>query len=259
MNMQAHDFVHSPQPRREWTTKEQAYLRAHYVADGADAVATALGRSLAGVYDHARKLGLHRPRVDGSGPFKPKWTTSEQIDAVIRRVYTSDVSRGMVDRAAAACGRPRWWVSKRATMLGLTAPRFKEPAWTSEEEAILHAMGSKTPQAIRLALRRHGFTRSDNAISVRMKRLRVDRTDDNVFGCSELGEGFGVHSSTIVNWITKGYLKASRKGTARTDAQNGDMWAIKRDDVRQFVLENVALIDIRKVEKHWFVDLVANR
>jgi len=259
MNVAAKDFIVAPKKRREWTTKEEAYLKAHYVQDGCESCSTALGRSMASVYDHARALKLHKPRPDGSGPFKPKWTTTEQIDAVIRRAYTADATPGMVERAALACGRPRWWVSKRATAMGLVAPRFKEANWTPEEEAILHAMGSKSPQAIRHALKRRGFIRTDNAISIRMKRLKVDRTDDNVFGCSELSEAFGVHSTTIVKWITKGHLKASRKGTARTEAQHGDLWAIKRDDVRQFVLENVALIDIRKVEKHWFVDLVANR
>jgi len=210
------------------------------------------------VYNHARALGLHRPRADGAGPFKPRWVATEQIDAVIRRVYTSDVSKGMVDRAAAACGRPRWWVSKRAATLGLSAPRFKQAPWSEAEETVLHAMSSKSLQAIRLALKRRGFRRTDGAISQRMKRLRIDRTDDDIFTCSSLGEGLGVDSSTVSKWIARGLLAASPRGTARTAAQHGDQWSIRREDARRFILDNVAAIDIRKVEKHWFIDFIAH-
>ena len=35
-------------------------------------------------------------------------------------------------------------------------------------------------------------------------------------------------------------------------------WWIKRKHVRDFVAESIGIIDIRKVDKVWFVDLLVN-
>jgi len=48
-------------------------------------------------------------------------------------------------------------------------------------------------------------------------------------------------------------------GTDRVAAQGGDQWWIRIKDVRSFVIEHVFHVDLRKVDKFWFVDLVANR
>lgn len=69
----------------------------------------------------------------------------------------------------------------------------------------------------------------------------------------------GVDAKVVTGWITKGWLKAQRRGTDRTEAQGGDQWWIHRRDVRTFIIQNAAAVDLRKiVDKEWFVDLLAN-
>ena len=42
----------------------------------------------------------------------------------------------------------------------------------------------------------------------------------------------------------------------RTPQQGGNAWLIKDKDVRDFIVNNVNLIDLRKVDKYWFVGLL---
>jgi hypothetical protein len=51
-------------------------------------------------------------------------------------------------------------------------------------------------------------------------------------------------------------LHATRRGTDRTEAQGGDSYWITHKAVRDFVLRCPDEIDLAKVEKMWFLDLV---
>ena len=53
-------------------------------------------------------------------------------------------------------------------------------------------------------------------------------------------------------------LKASRRGTARTESQGGDTYWITHAAVREFVLTHPDEVDLRKVEKWWFLDFVSD-
>jgi hypothetical protein len=47
-----------------------------------------------------------------------------------------------------------------------------------------------------------------------------------------------------------------RRGTARTGVQGGDMWWISRRQVKSFILRAPEEIDLARVEKIWFLDLL---
>jgi hypothetical protein len=40
--------------------------------------------------------------------------------------------------------------------------------------------------------------------------------------------------------------------------QGGDQHWIRLCDLRAFILDNTAIVDIRKVDKFWFIDLVTH-
>lgn len=69
---------------------------------------------------------------------------------------------------------------------------------------------------------------------------------------------FGVDIKVVTRWIDQGWLVAGRRGTKRVESQGGDQWWIKRKHVRDFVIESIGIIDIRKVDKVWFVDLLSS-
>lgn len=237
-----------------WTNKEVELVRQLYPTGGLAACMAALpGRTASGIYQRAGILGLKRPHKQPRR--KEPWTTNQFIDDRIRRAYANPTNNSVKD-CARAVARPRWWVSKRATALGLIAPRFREPRWTAAEDELLAQHAHKHPKSIQGILRRHGFQRSETAITVRRKRLSLSSIDPDTYTSRGLAMMLGIDSHAVTNWINKGWLKAKPRGTDRTAVQGGDMWSIKRRDVRKFIIENTAAVDIRKVDKHWFVDLL---
>lgn len=247
-------------PRRFWTGREEKILRKHYPDVGVPGCLALLpGRSASSIYNHANQLGL-RASAARRKIGNDRWSVNEQIDRVIRDVYQRKPTNGDIKKLAQTVGRPRWWVSKRAQKLGLTAPRFREPEWSEAEIDIIAERAHKSPKTIRKYLANKGFERTETAIIVKLKRLGQStgrEADPNHYTATHTAGLFGVDTKTVTRWIDKGWLKAKRRGTERTAQQGGDEWWIHRRDIRRFIIENTAAVDIRKVEKFWFVDLLA--
>jgi hypothetical protein len=238
-----------------WTTKEEKILRENYPGGGIQLCSELLtGRSESAIYNHAGLIGLTRT---GQPEKRRHWATTEEIDRAITNCYQKNIAKGAVADLAKEIGRPRWWVSKRAAVLGLKTPRFKELPWKDKEKDLLREHAHRNPDRIVRIFKRRGFVRSTTAIVVMRKRMQLSAVDDNRYTACLLAREFGVDAKTVLGWINKGWLKATRRGTGRVENQGGDMWWIKRRDIRSFVVENAAHIDLRKVDKVWFIDLLA--
>jgi hypothetical protein len=247
---------------RFWTNKEIAILKASFPAGGVSICLPLLpGRSASSIYQHANALELRAPK-GRHGAERQEWTASPQIDAIIIRIYQSTPAKGDIKKLARTVNRPMWWVCKRAVKLGLSQPRFRELPWTEAEIDYVTNIAHKDPESISRMMKRRGFNRSATAISVKLKRVGTPtgkNADTEHYTGRQLAGLFGIDSKAIAAWIGKGWLKAERRGTARTEQQGGDEWWIHRKNIRQFIIENTAAFDIRKVEKFWFVELLANR
>jgi hypothetical protein len=242
--------------RRFWTGREEKLLRQHYPDGGVSGCLSVLpGRTAKSIYQRAGALGLRVPGNDGKVHERKRWGSSDQIDAIIIRTYQTKPDKRAVLHCAQLVGRPRWWVSKRALKLGLVVPRFREPEWSAAELDLISSQAHKHPKTIQLALKRAGYARTEAAIVVRLKRLGADRTDPDHLNANQLATVMGVDRKTVAAWITKGWLKAKRREATALD----DFWWIHRRDIRRFVVENVSAVDLRKVDKFWFVDLLAER
>lgn len=252
------DAARAEAPRRPWTGREEMILKRVYPAGGLQAAREALpDRSVSAIYQRAGVLQLRSPHKRTGVP-RQRYQTSEFIDAAIRRAYQVTPDKGTVARLAQTLMRPRWWVSKRATKLGLVVPRFKESPWTPAELDIVQAHAHRSPATLRRTLQRHGFTRTETAIVVKLKRLGADRTDPDHYTATGLADLMGVDVKTVTRWIETLGLVARRRGTDRTEQQGGDQWWIHRRDVRQFIIDNAAAVDLRKVDRTWFIDLLAD-
>ncbi len=246
--------------RRFWTTREEKILAETYPTGGVTACLKALpGRSASAIYGHAHELGIKGPVASKPDFRRQRWTSSDAIDAVIRRAYQKNPAKCDILRCAKALGRPRWWVSKRAAKLGLVTPRFKEPEWTQAEIDLALTHAHKDLETIRRKLKSAGYARTTTAIKVKLVREGAEREDPDHFTANRLAPLMGVDCKTVTGWILKGLLRAKKRGTARTEAQGGGQWWIHRRDVRAFIIDNAAVVDIRKVDKFWFIDLLAGR
>lgn len=245
--------------RRFWTTTEEKLLRAHYPQGGVAACLPHLpGRTAASIYNHAASLGLRTPATDKPDFRRQRWTSSEPIDAAIRRVYQRDPTKGDIAALAIAVGRPRWWVTRRASRLGLITPRFKEAPWSDAEREIVHDHFHRPPSSIRKMLQRAGYQRTETAITVMGKRMGATREDPSHVTANSLATLMGVDAKTVTRWIERGLLRARRRETKRSVAQGGDPHWIHLRDVRAFIADNAGVIDIRKVDKFWFIDLLVH-
>jgi len=254
---------------RLWTDAEIEILRAHYVERGAAYCVTALRQmdppspraAVHRVYAMANKLRLKRP-IGASPEYSPAPAEDRyaEIDERIREAWPSLAGKkGAVRDLARQLEIPSWWLSKRALTLGLTVHRVtKEPPWSKAELDLLERIPLSNPESASRTFREHGFNRTPAALMNKAKRLRISRRWTETLSAGAAAKVLGVDAKNLTRWIAEGFLKASKRETGRLAQQGGDTWSITREDLRAFVLDNLEAIDIRKVDKFAFVDLLLN-
>ncbi len=241
---------------RRWTADEDARLREHYAAGGLKAALAVLpGRERGAVHSRAGRLGVRGPRFIPKAKGPRKYETSEAIDAAVRAVYESGPDRNAVVELARSLMRPADWVHRRAGQLGLVMPRYKQPDWSAAELELLERNAHKSVKQIQRIFLRAGFKRTANAIAIRMTRVGLDRTNPDLWSGNQLAKLMGVTSAAVARWVREAGLKARRKGT---DA-NHDAYVIRRADLRRWIAAHAQHVDLRKVDRYWFIELMAGR
>lgn len=183
------------------------------------------------------------------------------MDEQVRTAYLLHVTTrkrlSIKDTLGRRFGFPPWAIQQRAAKLGLC--RAKEKPWAERELALLEQNSWKSESRISTILRANGFARSANAVHVkRVRWLHERRGQYPFYSAHGLANLMGVDSHQITRWIALKLLQAERRGTERNARQGGDEWAIRPAAMRQFLIENPLLFDIRKVEQLWFMDLLTN-
>ena len=203
-----------------------------------------------------------------TGNYKQKkYLFTPEMDEQIKQLYEDRVWMGFkesahkapVKKMAEKFGMPRWRVSSRARELGILPVQKKEPIWSDTELWMLKQCAHRSPQVTQRYLKRAGYHRSEQGIILKRKRMNISRTTMNGYTLRSLARLFGVDCHAIERWLKKGWLKAQRRGTARTEAQGGDEWFIRPEAVKEFIIHNVAVVDFRKVDKYWMVERLTAR
>lgn len=247
-----------------WNTAEQRILEAHYPIGGSAEVQRQLAehgyeRARSAITTRASMCGI---RFRGSLRGRSKgvrWRATEDIDRRIVALYAGPYRRGAVKALAAALGYPEWWVTLRASELGVARPSTRGPDWTEAELAIVRENQPFGLEVIARKLRAAGFARSRNAVALALRRrLRMSPRPSDRYSGTELARLLGIDSKTVGYWVRQGLLDAERRGSGRLAVQGGDMWWIRHEDLRQFVLEHPHRIDLRKIaDAEWFIALCA--
>lgn len=184
------------------------------------------------------------------------WPITPQIHEKIKKVYKTSTGNGEVKKLCRELDYPRWKITRYAQLQGWADKLQSQPPWTDKEIDILERNGQYGPIYLQGKLELHGFKRTLSAIAIKSKRLKIKKSLDG-FNAREVAECFGVEAKAVTRWIRDGKLKAQKRQTERTAAQGGDIFYIKPTHIRKFILENLEIIDIRKVDKFWFTDIVA--
>lgn len=247
-----------PAKFRYWTTREVKLLREAWPRGGMQAAVEVLDRTPTAIYTKVNALGI-RCDISGSqlsAAKRRKYEPTPEIDEAIRRVYQGAPKSGAVNELAAELELPRWWISKRARDLGLVVPRFGARRWSPEEDQLLEETFGYSPTHARRLFAAAGFKRTTSAIALRRKRKGLSsRTHQGIYTARRLAGFLGVDGSTVTLWIEQGILEAWQRGTERTPQQGGDGWFIARGSVRTFCRDHPERIDLRKVDRLWFLEL----
>ena len=174
------------------------------------------------------------------------WTSEN--DAFIRRHYNPNV-RGRARDIAAALGVPKWAVNKRAGVLGLSRP--KDVPWSPSDIAYLEA------NFHRLAIKRIAkeLGRTVTAVKLKAKRLGYRKNGEG-YNVHSLSQALGVDPHWVSDRIRDGKINAGTRSTERTPQQGGDSYLITDQEVLRFVRKHTLEIDLGKVDRLWFLDLV---
>lgn len=184
------------------------------------------------------------------------YAPSAQIDAEITAAYKKFReynNRKAITLAARRIGWPRHAVVKRARAIGLA--RTKEAPWSEREVSLLQQYGYLSDAKLSEKLRAHGFVRSATAVHLKVKRMRIKGNGD-WYSATKLANAFGCDIHVVRRWILSKALPAEKRGTERGEAQGGDTWLIRHEDVQRFALAYPDEYDLAKVEKYWFLDLI---
>lgn len=235
-----------------WTQREIALLKEHYPLGGLARARDYLpSRSSSAILVKASSLGLH---CAARGP-RRRLLQDPHFDRELRELYARPPQRGAASKFAEEHRVPRWFVLRRAQILGLAMQRTGYAPWSSKELVLLAENASKSPEVISRMLREIGFSRSATAVVIQLKRRGVDRSDPDEWSAAGLAVLLGVDPKTVSGWIANAGLPAVRRGTRRSERQGGDAWVISRRALRNWIGSHPQLIDLRKVDKFWFLDL----
>lgn len=246
-------YVPGKRSPRLWSDSDIAVMKEWYPKGGAPAVLARLPhKTLSGVYNRAQILGLTSGRSD-------RIKAPAGFDDRLRKFYENGDGRAKGECNAFADKEklPRWWVTKRATKLGLVKPHRKEPPWTKRELALMPKLPLHDIDKCAEIMRQHGFRRSPTAIMVKSKRLNLSRRFREAMSAQAVSRILGIDSKGVTAEILRGDLKAGRRKTKRLVQQGGDWWTVSAAQLRRYILDHLERIDLRKVDKVAFVQIVA--
>jgi hypothetical protein len=184
-----------------------------------------------------------------------KYSFTPEMDAEILYTYSVNTdSKPRVINLARKFNMPRWAVYQRALKIDAVQSSHQKKQWAEEEIKILEKYARYEPQTIRKRLEKAGFQRSIAGIVLKRKRMRLLA---NLEGMSAglCAQFLGVDLHWVLNYIRQGLLRAE---IIRQDSEGKTSYYIKEKDLRTFIINNPDIIDLRKVEKYYFIELVAN-
>lgn len=237
--------------RAPWSPIEDASLREVYPAGGMKAARGAFPhRTESSIAKRVVILKLRSPFANpanrAAAPVDPR------VDAAIREHYGQPYQRGALKNLVRATGLPHHWLYRRAAMLGAIVPRGKAPNWSPAELEILETCAGLTPRGIQHALKSAGYKRSLAAVALKRNKVGLSALEERelagIYRAGGLAPRLGVQPDTVRRWCRLGKLKARK-------LKGDDDWHVNDKAVREFLAENPNTIDLRKVDREWFMHM----
>ncbi len=184
-----------------------------------------------------------------------KYLFTPEMDKEIIYTYSINTdSQPRLINLAKKYNMPRWAVYQRALSIGAVKSSHQKKVWQDEEIQILEKNAQYAPQTIKKRLEKAGFQRSTASIVLKRKRMRLLSNLKGMSACL-CAEFLGVDLHWVLKYIRSGLLLAE---IIRYDRQGKANYYIREKNLRKFIVNNPDLIDLRKIEKYYFIELLAN-
>ncbi len=184
-----------------------------------------------------------------------KYQFTSEMNNELLYVYSINTdSKPRLTNLARKFNMPRWALYQQALKIGAVQSSHQKKKWTDEELKILEKNAGYAPLTIKKRLEKVGFARSVASIILKRKRMRLLSNLQGMSACL-CAEFLGVDLHWVIKHIKSNLLKAEK---ISKDSQGKINYYIKEKNLRGFIINNPDLIDIRKVEKYYFIELVAN-
>jgi hypothetical protein len=184
-----------------------------------------------------------------------KYLFTSEMDRELLYTYSINTdSKPRLINLAGKFNMPRWALYQRAVKIGAVKSSHQRKKWKAEEIKILEKNSQYAPQTIKKRLEKAGFQRSMASIVLKRKRMRFLSNLQGMSACL-CAEFLGVDVHWVLKYIRSGLLNVE---IIRQDRQGKANYYIREKNLRKFIISNPELIDLRKVEKYYFIELVAN-
>lgn len=191
-----------------------------------------------------------------------KWFfTDEEDEILIRAFLNPEKKKGTMKATAKRLMKPYKLCMKRLRNLGYVTSAYSyRKKWSNEEIDILERFSHLSNENVQIQMRKQGYSRSISSIINKRQRERIliyeERSAKGIYSANELSFFFNVAIITIIRWINKGWLKATR-----SDLRKGTKvpFNIERKDIRHFIIRHIDDISLGRVRKQWFVDILTTR
>ena len=187
---------------------------------------------------------------------RPRYTWRPEYDAYLREHYFGGLNRRfqVLNRMIRQTGLPRWYIKRQAARLGLTM-HMDRRLWTRAELEVLENLVGRVSSAT-IAKRLH---RPESSVVNKLKCLGTSRRVRDGYTMRELEICLGEDHHKIARWIENGWLQDCLQGTRRHDGNGKDIHRIREKDILNFIRNHPQEINLGKVDKTWFLDLVLSK
>lgn len=211
-------------------------------------------RSIHAIRIHARALGLKAPPYRRTHGMRRIESTSEMDNAI--RLGFGHQKQGFLLKLASKLGLSENRIKQRAAELGIVMLPLRNKNWSPEEDRLLASEAEKgiTLAGLVKTLKQKGFVRSLPAVRSRLFRIGVALYRDcetiDTYNIAQLAALFGVEWHTVKKWIVRLDLPAQRESASAE-------WRIGRQELRQWVVRNLAAVNFHTLDKFWFAALLS--
>jgi len=182
-----------------------------------------------------------------------KYTWRPEYDAHLKVHYFGGLNRRfqVLSRMVRMTGLPRWYIKHQATRLGLTMHIDRRP-WTRVEMDLLENLVGRVSSAT-IARR---LRRPESSVVNKLKRMGTSRRVRDGYTMRELELCLGEDHHKIAGWIKNGWLGDRLQGTHRHNGNGNDIHRIREKDILNFIRSHPQELNLGKVDRTWFLDLV---